>query len=55
MSKKKSASVHYEIVSYGATHVVRKVTVKGKRSYRVDIAIAFTRADAEAFVRKLTD
>jgi hypothetical protein len=43
----------YEINSFGSTHIVMTVTVKGKRTYRKEIAVATSRAAAEAYIAKL--
>lgn len=42
----------YEINSFGATHIIVAVTVKGKRTFRTNVAVAKTRADAESYIAK---
>ena len=43
----------YEISSFGATHIVVAVTVKGSRKYRKEIAVATSRAKAKQFIASL--
>lgn len=42
----------YEINSFGATNIVVAVTVKGKRTYRTNVAVAKSRAAAEAYIAR---